>query len=96
MLVIDVATAALLALAALAATIAAVGIAKSHNNFAALHCSSAASILVPPLALIAVMIEVPLGQPTLQMLFVVAALLAGAPVTSHVIGMAEYRRKPRS
>lgn len=96
MLVIDLATAALLALAAVAATIAAIGVAKARNNFAAIHCSSAAAILVPPLALIAVVIQVPLGQPTLQMLVVVATLLAGAPVTSHIIGMAEYRRKERS
>jgi multisubunit Na+/H+ antiporter MnhG subunit len=96
MLVIDIATAAILALASLAATIAALGVATSRNNFAAIHCSSAAAILTPLLALIAVVIRVPLGQPTLQMLLVTVALLAGAPVTSHVIGMAEHRRKLRS
>ncbi|HET7814845.1 MAG TPA: monovalent cation/H(+) antiporter subunit G [Candidatus Baltobacteraceae bacterium] len=96
MLAIDIATAAILALAAAASTLAAVGVAKSRNNFAAIHCSSAAAILTPPLALIAVIIQVPLGQPTLQMLLVTVTLLIGAPITSHIIGMAEYRRKPRT
>lgn len=96
MLAIDLACALLLAFAALAALIAAAGVLRSRNTFAALHCSAAAAILVPILALLAVIVRAPLGQPTLQMLVVALVLIAGAPVTSHVIGMAEYRRRPRS
>lgn len=91
----DALSAACLAAAALCALISAIGIARSRNNFAALHCSSAAAVLVPLLAMLAVFIRIPAGQPTLQMLIVTVILLAGAPITSHLIGMAEYRRKPR-
>ena len=95
MIIRDVASAAFLALAALAGTIAAIGLVRSRNNFAALHCTGAAAVLVPLLSLVGLTIRIPAGQPTIQMLLVTAILLAGAPITSHVIGMAEYRRKPR-
>lgn len=95
MIVRDVTSTIFLAAAALAALIASIGVVRSKNNFAALHCSSAAAILVPVLSLIGLVIRIPAGQPTIQMLLVAAILLAGAPVTSHVIGSAEYRRKPQ-
>lgn len=88
--------AALLALAALCASVAAVGVLRSRNNFAALHCAAAGSILAPVFAFAAVIVRVPAGQPTLQMLIVFLAIIAGGPISSHAIAVAEYRRRPKT
>ncbi len=91
----QVATAVVLLLAALVALISVLGILRSKNNFAALHCSGMTNVLLPILCMIAVLIEIPAGQSTVKMAVVTVVLLMGGPITSHAIAVAEYRRKPR-
>lgn len=91
----QIAAAAVLAAAALFATISALGVLRSRNNFAALHCAGVTNVLAPLLAMVAVLIEVPAGQATVKMAVVTVALLVGGPITSHAIAVAEYRRKGR-
>lgn len=89
------ATGAILLIAALFALIAALGIARSKNNYAALHCVGVLNVLVPPLALIAVLVATGLGMSSLKMLVLSVVLVAGGPVATHAIAIAEHRRKPR-
>lgn len=87
--------AAVLAVAALFAIISMIGVLRSKNNFAALHCAGVTNVMVPLLAMVAVLIEIPAGQATVKMAVLTVILLMGGPVTSHAIAVAEYRRKSR-
>lgn len=77
------------------AVISAIGVYRSKNNFAALHCAGVTNVMLPILALIAVILIVPAGQPTVKMAVLFVILMMGGPITSHAIGVAEYRRKSR-
>lgn len=71
------------------------GVMRSKNNFAALHCVGVSNVLLPPLCLIAVLVAVGVGQSAVYMLVLAFILLVGGPIVSHAIALAEYRRKPR-
>ncbi len=87
-------TAVILLVAAAFALLATLGVVRSKNNFAALHCAGVLNVLVPPLAFVAVLAATGFGVPALKMFVLTAIMLLGAPVTSHAIAVAEHRRKP--
>ncbi len=91
----QIAVAVVLAVAALFTIVAAVGVVRSKNNLAALHCAGVANVLAPILAMIAVLIDIPAGQSTVKMAVLTVVLMIGAPVTTHAIAVAEHRRNPR-
>lgn len=76
------------------ALIAITGVLRSKNNLAALHCAAVGNVLLPIFAMIAVLIDIPAGQATVKMAVLTIVLLAGGPITSHAIAVAEYRRNP--
>ena len=88
-------TAVLLLVAAIFALLSVLGVLRSKNNLAALHCAGVLNVLTPSFAFIAVLVDVGLGISAVKMLVLTVVLLAGAPVTSHAIGVAEHRRKSR-
>jgi multicomponent Na+:H+ antiporter subunit G len=88
-------TAIILFIAMSFALLAALGVVRSKNNLAALHCAGVLNVMAPPLALLAVLVSTGLGMSSLKMLVVTVVLLLGAPITSHAIAVAEHRRKPR-
>jgi multicomponent Na+:H+ antiporter subunit G len=90
-----IATAVLLLLAMLFASLAALGVTRSKNNFAALHCAGVLNVLVPPLILIAVLVDTGFGFSSLKTLVLTAIIMLGGPLSSHAIAVAEHRRKPR-
>jgi monovalent cation/proton antiporter MnhG/PhaG subunit len=88
-------TAIILFIAMAFALLATLGVLRSKNNFAALHCVGVLNVMAPPLALLAVLVSTGLGMSSLKMLVVTVVILLGAPITSHAIAVAEHRRKPR-
>lgn len=88
-------TAVILFVAMLFALLAVLGIARSKNGFAALHCAAVVSVMVPPLALVAVLVDTGAGMASLKMLVLTAVVLAGGPIASHAIAVAEHRRRPQ-
>lgn len=91
----EILAAFVLFVAAAFAVISVLGVYRSKNNFAALHCAGVANVMLPILSLIAVILVVPAGQPTVKMAVLTVVLLMGGPITSHAIAVAEYRRKSR-
>ncbi len=91
----QLATAIVLALLAGFALLAALGVLRSKNNLAALHALGICSVAVPPLTLIAVLIDTGFGVSAVKTLCFIFVLLIGAPITSHAIALAEYRRRAR-
>jgi multisubunit Na+/H+ antiporter MnhG subunit len=91
----QIAIAVLLFAATVFALISAIGVLRSKNNLAALHCAGVTNVLVPVLAMAAVLVDIPAGQSTVKMAVLTVVLLAGGPIVSHAIAVAEYRRKPR-
>lgn len=95
MIVRHILAAVMLAIAAVFAIISMLGVLRSKNNFAALHCAGVTNVMVPLLAMAAVLIDIPAGQATVKMAVLTVILLMGGPITSHAIAVAEYRRKSR-
>lgn len=91
----QIAAAVFLAAAAAFATISAFGILRSRSNFAALHASGIANVMLAPLALLAIVAATGFGASSAGMLVLAAELLIGAPIVSHGLAVAEHRRKPR-
>lgn len=91
----EILAAIVLFVAMLFAMVSVIGVYRSKNNFAALHCAGVTNVMLPVLSLIAVILIVPAGQPTVKMAVLFVILIMGGPVTSHAIGVAEYRRKSR-
>ena len=91
----DVACAVVLVGAALAAIVSALGVLRSRTPFAALHASGVANVLVPPAALVAVVIQTGFGLSTVGMLVLAVTLVLGAPIACHALAAAEHRRAPR-
>jgi multisubunit Na+/H+ antiporter MnhG subunit len=91
----EIAMAALLFLAMLFGLVSAIGVLRSKNNMAALHCAGVTNVLVPLLVMAAVLVDIPAGQATVKMAVLTVVLLTGAPIVSHAIAVAEYRRNPR-
>ena len=85
-----------LAVAAVFVTIAAIGIVRSRTSLAAIHAQGVASVVLGPLALVAVVIAVGFGVGAAKMLMVALVLLLGGPITAHAIAVAEHRRNPRA
>jgi multisubunit Na+/H+ antiporter MnhG subunit len=90
-----IATAVLLLLAMLFALLATLGVVRSKNNFAALHCVGVLNVLVPPVVLVAVLVDTGFGFSSLKTLVLAAIVMLGGPLSSHAIAVAEHRRKPR-
>lgn len=84
-----------LGIAAVFGIISMLGVLRSKNNFAALHCAGVTNVMLPLLAMVAVLLEIPAGQATVKMAVLTVILLMGGPITSHAIAVAEYHRKPR-
>lgn len=91
----EAAGAILLVAAAAFATLAALGIVRSRNALAALHALGIASVMVPPLVLLAVVVVTGFGISSLKTLCLALIVLCAGPVTGHAIAMAEHRRNPR-
>ncbi len=77
------------------ALLSALGIVRSKNNLAAIHCLGVTSVTLPVLTMIAVLVDVGAGVSAVKTLSFVVILLLGGPVSGHVIALAEHRRKPR-
>lgn len=90
----QVATAVILFIAMFFALLSAIGIVRSKNNLAALHCLGVSSVMLPPLTMIAVLVDVGAGVSAVKTVCLVVILLLGGPVTSHAMAVAERRRKP--
>jgi multisubunit Na+/H+ antiporter MnhG subunit len=91
----EIATACILFAAMCFLLLSAIGILKSKNSLAALHCAGVSNVLIPPLTTIAVVVDVGFGSAAVKMAVLMVVLLFGAPITSHAIGVAEHRRNPR-
>lgn len=85
----------ILGIAALFALLGGIGILRSRNNLAALHCLGLAGVTLPVLTLVAVVAVTGFGVSALKTLAFSIVLLLGAPIGSHAIALAEHRRRPR-
>jgi multisubunit Na+/H+ antiporter MnhG subunit len=77
------------------ALLSALGIVRSKNNLAALHCLGVTSVTLPLLTMIAVLIDVGVGVSAVKTVSLVVILLLGGPITGHAIALTEHRRTPR-
>lgn len=90
----QIASAVILFIAMAFALLSALGIVRSKNNLAALHCLGVTSVTLPVLTLIAVLIDVGIGVSAVKTVSFIVILLLGAPITGHAIALTEHRRKP--
>lgn len=90
----QIASAAILFVAMLFALLSALGILRSKNNLAALHCLGVTSVTLPILTIIAVLIDVGVGVSAVKTVSFVVILLLGGPITGHAIALTDYRRRP--
>jgi multisubunit Na+/H+ antiporter MnhG subunit len=88
------ATLVLLFIAMLFALISALGILRSKNNLAALHCLGVTSVTLPLLTIIAVLVDVGVGVSAVKTVSFIVILLLGGPITGHAIALTEHRRTP--
>ena len=95
MIVRQTIAAAVLAAVAALALLSALGMLRSKNNLAALHCLGITSVSLPFLTVTAVLVSVGFGVSAIKTLCFAVILLVGAPVCSHAIAVAEHRRKPQ-
>lgn len=91
----QIAAGVILLVATIFALLSALGIVRSKNNFAALHCLGVTSVTLPILTMIAVLIDVGIGVSAVKTVSFMVVLLLGGPITAHVIALAEHRRTPR-
>ncbi len=90
----QIATLVILFAAMLFALLSALGILRSKNNLAALHCLSVTSVTLPLLTMIAVLIDVGVGVSAVKTVSFIVILLLGGPITAHAIAVADHRRRP--
>jgi multisubunit Na+/H+ antiporter MnhG subunit len=91
----QIATGVILFVAMIFALLSALGVVRSKNNLAALHCMGVTSVTLPILTMIAVLVDVGFGVSAVKTVSLVVVLLLGGPITGHAIALTEYRRKPR-
>ena len=77
------------------ALLSALGILRSKNNLAALHCLGVTSVTLPILTLVAVLIDVGIGVSAVKTVSFIVVLLLGGPITGHALALTEHRRTPR-
>jgi multisubunit Na+/H+ antiporter MnhG subunit len=77
------------------ALLSAIGILRSRNNLAALHCLGITSVTLPVLTLFAAVAVTGFGVSALKTLSFAIVLLLSGPIGSHAIGIAEHRRRMR-
>lgn len=90
----QIATGVVLFVVMVFALLSALGILRSKNNLAALHCLGVTSVMLPILTIIAVLIDVGVGVSAVKTVTFVVILLLGGPISGHVLALAEYRRRP--
>ena len=76
------------------ALLSALGILRSKNNLAALHCLGVTSVTLPILTIVAVLIDVGIGVSAVKTFGFVVIVLLGGPITGHAIALTEHRRTP--
>lgn len=91
----QIATGMILLIAMIFALLSALGILRSKNNLAALHCLGVTSVTLPILTIIAVLIDVGVGVSAVKTVSFIVIVLLGGPITAHAIALAEYHRTPR-
>lgn len=90
----QIATLVILFVAMAFALLSALGIVRSKNNLAALHCLGVTSVTLPILTMIAVLVDVGIGVSAVKTVSFVVILLLGGPITAHAIALTEHRRTP--
>lgn len=90
----QIACGVILLVAMIFALLSALGIVRSKNNLAALHCLGVTSVTLPVLTMIAVLIDVGVGVSAVKTFSFMVILLLGGPITAHAIALTEHRRKP--
>ena len=95
MTVQHLAAAGLLSILAAFALISAIGIVRSRNNFAALHCAGVTTVTLPLLLIAAVFVESGFGVPAVKAVTLAVIFLLGGPVSAHAIAVAVHRRRPQ-
>jgi len=90
----QIATLVVLFIAAAFALLSALGILRSENNLAALHCLGVTSVTLPILTIVAVLVDVGVGVSAVKTLSFIVILLLGGPITGHAIALTEQRRTP--
>jgi multisubunit Na+/H+ antiporter MnhG subunit len=76
------------------ALLSALGIVRSKNNLAALHCLGVTSVTLPILTIVAVVVDVGFGVSAVKTISFIVILLLGGPITGHAIALTEHRRTP--
>lgn len=76
------------------ALLSVLGILRSKNNLAALHCLGITSVTLPILTMVAVLVDVGVGVSAVKTFSFIVILLLGGPVTGHAIALTDYRRRP--
>lgn len=76
------------------ALLSVLGILRSKNNLAALHCLGVTSVTLPILTIVAVLIDAGVGVSAVKTLSFIVILLLGGPITGHAIALTDYRRRP--
>ncbi|HET6893898.1 MAG TPA: monovalent cation/H(+) antiporter subunit G [Candidatus Baltobacteraceae bacterium] len=89
-----IATLVLLFVAMIFALVSALGILRSKNNLAALHCLGVTSVTLPILTIVAVLVDVGVGVSAVKTVSFIVILLLGGPITGHAIALTEHRRTP--
>ena len=88
-------TALVLVVAAAFAMLSALGIVRSKNALAALHALGVASVMLPPLVMLAVLVDTGLGVSSVKTICFVTVLLLGGPISSHAVAVAAHRRRTK-
>lgn len=82
-------------LAGIVALLAACGVIRSKNPYAALHALGAANVLFPVLLFIAVFVIGGLSVSSIKAAVLVVVMLVTGPFTSHALALAQKTRAPR-
>ncbi len=90
----QIASGVILFIAMLFALLSALGILRSKNNLAALHCLGVTSVTLPVLTIVAVLIDAGVGVSAVKTVSFIVILLLGGPISGHAIALTEYRRRP--
>jgi multisubunit Na+/H+ antiporter MnhG subunit len=90
----QIAAGVILFIAMIFALLSALGIIRSKNNLAAVHCLGVTSVTLPVLTMIAVLIDTGVGVSAVKTVSFMVILLLGGPITGHVIAVTEHRRTP--
>jgi multisubunit Na+/H+ antiporter MnhG subunit len=90
----QIAAGVILFMAMMFALLSVLGIVRSKNNLAAVHCLGVTSVTLPVLTMIAVLIDVGAGVSAVKTASFIVILLLGGPITGHVIALTEHRRTP--